>query len=752
MASSLGAVERHSVQTLPDASDGVVPFRVWQFQGRGDILPAWGTRHRERVLLTWDRHERNWMWQSAVAGLAARIASAPNELRGGPRLTGYFRNLLDNADFGAGWQVFIKKVVRDYLRHDVGAFIEVIAPGNPRRAPTGRVVGLAHLDSMRCFPTGDPEYPVAYHSQTGAIHLLHHTRVIHLADMPDGDTANPGYGLCALSRAIAIAQREIHMGRYVAAQLDDKPAPGILIVRGMQDAQLQAATRAYWDKRNTDSGSMWGSQLVLNNPAANNRIEVEQQSFSNAPPSWDFEKYTTLNVNSMALALGVDVQELWQLASGSLGSGSQSEILHAKSQGRTLGDLLTAIERAINFHVLPPALTFEFKQRDPYEAQASAATANLWADFAAKTSAVLSADEVREVLSNQVEAVADAITDADGQVVRLYDADPEGPEQIADDTDGTTGEGAVIADDTDGAKAAPDNTTFDSVTYNGVTVQASPVRSSSRDDKKYMRWVRRGDNERLVHWGQPGEQMERDNPEARANFNSRHDCASKRDPFAPGFWACWAWQPTADVRSKAIQSTRLDFEAGFEDILAEARVGNINRRRFGVLLRALVARMGRRAYTDGLTDGGVTTEALEGDDLARYTVLVAEQSQYITNLGRVLFRDDGVTDGQAAVKPALWFNKSIQPFYDAGKLSADRNGMYEWVLGATEEHCDTCLGLNGQRHRLKAYHNRDLVPKSSRLQCGGYQCDCRLQRTTQPARGRLDRVKTKEEHNHNAAQ
>lgn len=94
-------------------------------------------------------------------------------------------------------------------------------------------------------------------------------------------------------------------------------------------------------------------------------------------------------------------------------------------------------------------------------------------------------------------------------------------------------------------KDSPPNTTFSTVTYNGITVQASPVRPSSKNDKKYMRYVRYQGDERLIHWGQPGEQMERDNPESRENFNSRHSCKDKRDPFSAGFWACWHWQPSA---------------------------------------------------------------------------------------------------------------------------------------------------------------------------------------------------------------
>jgi hypothetical protein len=519
----------------------------------------------------------------------------------------------------------------------------------------------------------------------------------------------------------------------------------------MSRAEFQAAIDAYRREQNRDSGSLWGRQLVLTTPSYTDGVEVEHSSFSQSPASWSFTDYVELDANALALALGTDVQEIWQLTGGNMGSGQQSEILHAKSQGHAFGDILTMIERALNFHVLPVSLTFEFKRHDPYEAQERASTANLWADFTSKTTGAMTTDEQRELLANQVEAVRDAVTDAEGQIVRLIDTDPEPQEAVEDDTGATTGDPDMVADDAEGqrAKAAPEGTTFESVTYNGVTVQASPVQSSSRDDKKYMRYVRYNDDERLVHWGQPGEQMERDNDEARENFNARHSCDEKSDPFAPGFWACWAWQPNADVRSlKALQATRLDFEVAFEDLLNAAREGGMSRRQFSIRLRNLLTVNGRKAFEDGLREGGVEGEFSE-DDEARYRALLADQSQYVRNLANTLFSEDGgITDAQAANKPAMWFNKSIQPFYDAGRLSAQQNAMFEWVLGRTEQHCRTCLGLSGQRHRLKTFHKYDLVPKSRKLACGGWLCDCRLVRTALPARGRLTAFKA---HDHKDA-
>jgi len=82
---------------------------------------------------------------------------------------------------------------------------------------------------------------------------------------------------------------------------------------------------------------------------------------------------------------------------------------------------------------------------------------------------------------------------------------------------------------------------FNRYTYNGVTCQSTKRRSSTRDDKAWMRTVRYNDSERLVHYADPDMPMRRNNEEARAAFNARHKCDMKKDPFAPGFWACYDW-------------------------------------------------------------------------------------------------------------------------------------------------------------------------------------------------------------------
>lgn len=203
------------------------------------------------------------------------------------------------------------------------------------------------------------------------------------------------------------------------------------------------------------------------------------------------------------------------------------------------------------------------------------------------------------------------------------------------------------------------------------------------------------------------------------------------------------FQVAADrVDQKAIQATRLDFEMAFEDVLTEARAGNLTKRKFKTAIRSIIKRYGRKAYDDGLTDGGVDPAEITSEDLETVNDLIQRQSVYVTAFADVLY-GDGISDAVATQKPIMWFNRSIMPFYQNGVVSARANMMVEWVLGTTEEHCDSCLALDGQRHRMKTFQRAGFLPQSNghkELICKGYHCDCKLLPTTGKARGKLKTV------------
>jgi len=440
--------KKDSIQSHPDATKGEAALNMgWQYS-RGPFLSVHGKRARERELNLLYWFDYNWMVKSAFTGLMKKVAATPSVIKGPDDIsTGvkawyykqlgridverpdieYWEEIRRQANFGAGWNDFIKMGV-DYLKQDSGWYWELIAPGDPKQAPTGAVTGIAHLDSLRCIPTGDPEYPVIYCNRENKFHLLHHTRVVHMVDMPSGDINKKGYGLCALSRAVVISNREMNMAKYIDLNLDDKPPPGVVVASGMTNQEFQRAAQNFKAEQSTDEQPLWGKQLIFYAADATLAADLKFTNFAQAPEKFSFKEYTEIDVDSLALALGVDRQELWQLTGGNIGSAGQSEVLNRKGRGRAIADIYTNIEWAFN-SFLPPGYTFEFISKDENEDLESAELAAKWTDAVNGAGANLSQDEARQVLADQVPAYHAAITDESGQVVPVDELDGQPEEE-----------------------------------------------------------------------------------------------------------------------------------------------------------------------------------------------------------------------------------------------------------------------------------------------------------------------------------
>lgn len=622
-----------SVRKFPNANEN--PLSIALYDLRGPALSPWGTRRSEWELRRWYRHESNWMVQGTIMGIVTKFLASPWEVTGpktGINYAPYFQDILREMPPGDGWDSEWSKTWLDYFRQDGGGYLEVIGPGDETSALTGRITGLANLDSLRCYPTADPDYPVIYWDRDGGRHKMHRTRILHFVDMPDGDDFNPGYGMCALRRAISIVQQQYLMLRYAAANLDDLPPPGFASLLNMTEDKFLKAVESFTQRKSNDLPPAYGNLVLLSGLDADHAPKIEITSFSQAPESFSFIEWTDLQVNALALVFGIDKQEIWELASKGIGTATQSETLHAKSETKTIGHMRSLAERRLN-STLPRSCEFKFKVKDGQQAQADAANAQTWAGAITSMGVLIQPNEARLILSNMVEAVHDAITDEQGQLIRLNDADIE-------------------------------------------------------------------DEEAQVSVG---------------------DAATTDTPKQP------APAEPAAAASKDIQSTRLDFEADFADLLTGARDGSINRRRFGVVLRALVGKYGKSAYKDGLIDGGISDGVMDEEDNAAYAVELAKQSAFVTALGDAVYQQ-GISDAQAAGKAQMWFNGSIAPFFDDGRGSADRNGYYTFHLGGAENHCLDCLRLDGQTHRFKDYQRKNLIPgrPGQATECGGWQCKCSI--------------------------
>jgi hypothetical protein len=343
------------------------------------------------------------------------------------------------------------------LTCDYGAYIEIIGGGASDKPLRGRVTGIAHLDSLRCVPTGNLEFPVVYWSRrSGQLHRLHHTRVERLVDMPDGDESFFGAGLCSLSRAIALVAQQIPLQRYVRGQLSDTPMPGHLFLEGVTVEQYVTMMRDYKMRR----------EMGYQGPAAitgssSTPIKGTYVPFSMAPEGFNYTEYVDIAVNAFAAAFGIDRQDLWPLAGKMAGTATQSEVMAQKAMGMAFGDLLSKVKRMVNTRILPPSLEFDFEYRDEEkDKQVADRTAVLISNANSLKALGASTDLALRYLAMQDETLRDVLLDERGELVSLPDDDVLDNEQPPPDD--------VIETD-DGNMTQPDDPVADETETKDIT-------------------------------------------------------------------------------------------------------------------------------------------------------------------------------------------------------------------------------------------------------------------------------------------
>lgn len=191
----------------------------------------------------------------------------------------------------------------------------------------------------------------------------------------------------------------------------------------------------------------------------------------------------------------------------------------------------------------------------------------------------------------------------------------------------------------------------------------------------------------------------------------------------------------APVQAKALKETLNDFEAAFVTLAKQLQAGEISRTHAGVILRGHLSRYGRQAYLDGLAEGGVESETLSNKDVQALNAFNRSQSAFVTNFLNMVKEGSYEGDDALAQHATMWGNKSVIPMYQKGLASADANGLYEWVRDPLSDSCESCLSMEGQRHRLWEFAERGIWPRGNALACHGYNCKCGLKRVSGKARG-----------------
>ncbi len=212
---------------------------IWMMGQFADDISPWGTnpKRRDRELAAFFPTEH--FLSSALGTVVSRNVAFNWNIAGPPDVVSRYKEMFTNADLGRGMSSLVSKTSIDVYTQDSGAFWELVREDNTK--PDSPVIGVNHLESLRCWHTGDPKNPVIYQDRKGRYHRLPWWSVAEILEMPAPRERWPGLQLCAVSRLLRASQIMKNISIYQEEKTGGRHARAIHLIRGLTTAQIQDA-------------------------------------------------------------------------------------------------------------------------------------------------------------------------------------------------------------------------------------------------------------------------------------------------------------------------------------------------------------------------------------------------------------------------------------------------------------------------------------------------------------------------------
>jgi hypothetical protein len=341
-------------------------------------LPRHGTPSRDQMLTaTLDLED---MWAAAVNKAITKIAARGYEVSDqddSSRKTEFGKTLVMHFDGQASYRSGVAKVLHDFLLTDNGYFIEIERASS---SPGSRIRALWHLDSFRCWRTGNLDYPVLYVDEQGQWHKLRNDSVIFGADMPSPRRRMYGRGRCAGSRAFQTIIKLSAVELYFREKITGSRALQLHFISGASAKQLEnAMTTSEAEKLRRGHVVYKGAVMV---PIEGDQpITVATIDLAGVPDGFDVDQERRDAYLRYANALGVPVQDIQPLSGQGLGTGAQTIVLDEAAEGQGLAFFVRLFEDQINYLVMPKTTIFSFKTNDLRDQEQEAKTKKAKADW-----------------------------------------------------------------------------------------------------------------------------------------------------------------------------------------------------------------------------------------------------------------------------------------------------------------------------------------------------------------------------------
>ena len=363
----LSKLEQRTVQTIPEAVDGP-SGSITHFIGTvAKTIEPWGYRWQRRdAQLAQFWPEESYL-SSAIYSIASARSAFSFEVEGPPKTANRVLDILHSSNFGAGWINLQLKLALSVLTQDNGGFIEVIRD-KPRRGQdpwTAPVLGLAVLSPNRCIRTGNPKQPVIYTSEEGQVSSLNWYQVVTFEDFPSVDPTHKGRQYSFVTRVLRAAEIISEITTYKQEKVSGQFARALHLIGGVSKNEIENASKAA--KINADNAGLmrYMEPIILASLDPNATVSHVRVDLATLPDAFDEDTALKWYITLLAMAAGSDYQEFSPLPGGNLGTSSQSEILHRKSQAKGHALWMKMLEHKLqNSRVIPKNVSFRFMHQD----------------------------------------------------------------------------------------------------------------------------------------------------------------------------------------------------------------------------------------------------------------------------------------------------------------------------------------------------------------------------------------------------
>jgi hypothetical protein len=366
-----GSVTRQDFVPTPDAG-----VWAWSIYDPGAMtspvpqLPAHGARERDRMLTaTLDLED---MWSAAVAKAVSKIAVRGYEVSDSDdstRRTEFGKALVTNFDGPADYRSGISKTVQDFLLCDNGWFVEV---ARVSKSPSSKVRALYHLDSFRCYRTGNLDYPVLYLDGDGVWHKLRADQVIFGSDMPSARARMYGRGRCAASRAFQTIIKLSAVELYFREKITGSRALSLHFIMGVYAQQLKGAMETSEAEKIQKGHVLYKGAIMVPMMPSDKGLNIQTIELASVPDGFDVNEERKDAYLRYANALGVPVQDIQPLSGQGLGTGAQTIVLDEAAEGQGLAYFVKDFEAKVNELVMPKPTIFQIKVNDVRDQTAQA--------------------------------------------------------------------------------------------------------------------------------------------------------------------------------------------------------------------------------------------------------------------------------------------------------------------------------------------------------------------------------------------